>query len=236
MLKFYQSLINTKGITVITVNKNTKVQAKRTPILSVVLSSLIISSFLPVIVNAQQDVPKAASLQKKVNPNWWVKPSKEELAKRQKTMSAEQVMSVKQEPASNFIKFAELGDWKQLSGHQGIASIKLSLTYKQKNYQLSVMRMNASVDFSSVLSIWQNKAGVDMGEKLSPELLKNKHDQTFNLYQFKGSKKHIAVAVNKGEKYTFFRLSSDMLAGNSEIPDAVMAQFKQLLIKSVLLR
>jgi len=81
--------------------------------------------------------------------------------------------------------------------------------------------MNAQVALDAVLNIWQDKAGLNTDDTTEPVVFLTNKKQQLELYTFKGKHRTIFVAVHKGKKHTFFRLSDSMKIShkNNEILD-----------------
>lgn len=169
-------------------------------------------------VNVNNKQSKMKSL---AQPNWWIKPKVTAKAAHKKTRS----VSTSSEPVSNFLIMPDMNDWSLQKNKKGIASATYEFINKDSSdeneqSELAIIRMNAQVALSAVLSIWQNKAGLSSTSPTKSTEFITKKKQTLELFTFKGESKTILVAVHKGKKHTFFRLSFEHKANqlfNKEI-------------------
>jgi len=154
-------------------------------------------------------------------PNWWLKPT---LHSNKSTKSTVDYSQVKSEPISNFLTIPVNDDWQIISGGVGVSSVKYQLIFEEKKYELAIMRMNKNVQLASILTIWQNKAGLAMSSETPSSNFETKNKQRFELYSYQGINKSILVATHKLNKYTFFRL-----LGEQNISKEVTDKFKEFL-------
>jgi len=148
---------------------------------------------------------KFSSMKSIAKPNWWMKPTVNSVTAQAKTKPLKR----NAEPISNFLIMPDMDGWQLQENKTGIASATYSLNdTKNKHYELAIIRMNGQVTLEAILSIWQSKAGLTPDSSTISTTLDTKQKQRLDLFNFTGKKNTILVAVHKGEKNTFFRLSS----------------------------
>lgn len=155
--------------------------------------------------SATKSNDKYSSMKSIAKPNWWIKPTVNSVAPQQNTKPVKR----NAEPIANFLIMPDMNGWQLQKNKTGIASATYTLNNNKNNpYELAIIRMNGQVALDAVLSIWQSKTGLTAGSSTKSTKLNTKQKQSLELFTFTGEKKTILVAVHKGEKYTFFRLSS----------------------------
>ncbi len=174
---------------------------------------------------SQSTPPLSSSVQSIAKPNWWKKPDTvtKSLGKMPKQHTAP--VSNKREPLRNFLKMAKNSEWKIIDS-KGIASAKYELVFEGKHYELAIIRMNAKVALDEVLSIWQNKVGLQPKSATHSTPLITKKKQQLELIPLIGEQKTILLAMHKAQKTTFFRLLS-----NQKIDEEITQKFKDLLFE-----
>jgi len=163
-------------------------------------------------------------------PNWWKKSNKNKILTKNNVKKSSQKVTNNAEPINNFIKLPFNNDWVLIKGKKGISSAKYSLVFEGKYYELAIIRMNASIALESVLSIWQNKVGLDPKSSFTSSSFITNNKQELQLIPLKGSQKAIFLAVHKNKKYTFFRL-----LGEQGIDKNAENKFKELLSEMTIL-
>ncbi len=142
-------------------------------------------------------------------PNWWLKPAITDQVKTPHNKNKR--VNDNAEPVTNFLMIPKMDEWQLQEKTEGIASATYQLTNKGNelngHHQLAVIRMNAQVALDAVLNIWKDKAGLTSDITSEPVIFMTNKKQQLELYTFKGLSKTILVAVHKGKKHTFFRLS-----------------------------
>jgi len=157
------------------------------------------------LVNKSND--NFSSMKSIAKPNWWIKPKISSAVSQKST----KLVKSNAEPISNFLTMPDMENWQLQENKTGIANAIYVLNdagNKNPSYELAIIRMNSQVELEAVLSIWQSKAGLTAGSLTKSMTLDTQQKQRLELFTFKSEKKTILIAVHKGEKYTFFRLSS----------------------------
>jgi hypothetical protein len=191
---------------------------------SVIVTIILVSATMTFVLNYRENVnirveniaTKEPSTNKNfiemksiAQPNWWVKPSMTTTEKTQKQQTKQ--IRNSSEPISNFLILPKMVNWKQQAKKTGIASATYEFKSSENgkvDYELAIIRMNANVALSDVLSIWQSKIDSPINQLSKPSIFSTKKKQNLNIFTFKGEQKTILVAVHKKQKYTFFRLST----------------------------
>ena len=169
------------------------------------------------IVNEQ--AMKAASVFN-TNANWWQKTDTSEPVKKHHKVTINHP-----EKLTDFLEFSPSQEWQPVSAQSGVAIANYQLDSGSKSYRMAIIRMKKAMPLTTIMNIWQQKAGLPASDNFTAvKTLKSHNDKLLNLYQINGVKQSIALAVHAGDKYTFFRLS-----GDDHIDEKVLVKFTELI-------
>lgn len=124
----------------------------------------------------------------------------------------------------HFLQVTLSDDWQAIEQGEGIASLRFKLNLQGSSKEMAVIRMNKEVPLDTVINIWKQKVGLAPDATVKYQPFSNKDDQQMYIAELKGPYKTIMLAIHKGEKYTFFRLS-----GNHQYGEQTWTAFKSFL-------